>query len=531
MNFRCLAICFVLALSSLGAIADGKNFRWSSQGDAATLDPHSQNETFNNGINSLVYEFLVNRDRQTFSKHVPGLALSWTNTSPLTWVFKLRQGVKFHDGTPFTADDVVFSFNRARESTVTFRLYSTQSGVAKKIDDYTVEFTTPVPNPVMLDTVTNIMIMSRAWCEKNGTAKPIDYIKKEESFATRNAMGTGPYRLVAWEQGVKILHKKNPDWWGIKAGEYTGNIETIDYRPISNGATRMAALKTGELDFVLDPSVQDVLRLRDDVDIKIWEGQEQRLIYLGTDQARDELLYSDVKGKNPFKDKRVRLAMYQAIDINALKTTVMRGLSIPTGIALPAGPAAGVPAAMERRHPFNVASAKKLLAEAGYPNGFGFTLHCPNDRYVNDEKICVAIAGMWARVGLNVRVETMTKANFFPRVQKRDTSAFLAGWGGGATDAMFVLKPVMHSRDGKGAGDSNYGDAKNVALDALIDKAEGEMNLVARQEMINKATQLIHDEVHVIPLHRQVIPWASRRNVTVLHRPNNLPDLHWVVIK
>ena len=529
MAFRALLTAFILVFGVTAA--DAKNFRWASQGDAATMDPHSQNETFNNGLNNLVYEYLAVRDRQTFSKYVPGLALSWTNTGPLTWIFKLRQGVKFHDGSPFTADDVVFSFNRARESTVTFRLYSTQSGVAKKIDDYTVEFTTPVPNPVMLDTITNIMIMSKAWCEKNGVVKPLDYIKKEESLATRNAMGTGPYRLVAWDQGVKILYKKNPDWWGVKAGLYTGNIEVIDYRPIANAATRMAALKTGELDFVLDPSVQDVLRLRDDADIKIWEGQEDRLIYLGFDQARDELLYSDVKGKNPFKDKRVRMAMYLGVDVNALKTSVMRGLSIPTAIPLPGGLGAGVPAEMDRRPAYDPAKAKKLLAEAGYPNGFSFTLHCPNDRYVNDEKLCVAVAAMWAKIGLNVRVETMTKANFFPKVQNRDTSAFLAGWGGGSTDAIFILKPVMHSRDGKGAGDSNYGNAKIEELDTLIDKLEGEMNLVERQNMINRATKLMQDEVHVIPLHRQMIPWASRKNVTVLHRPNNLLDLHWVVIK
>ncbi len=529
MAFRKLLVGLMIALVSTAATA--KNFRWSSQGDAATLDPHSQNETFNNGINNLVYEYLVTRDRKDFAKFVPGLAVSWTNTSPTTWVFKLRQGVKFHDGTPFTADDVVFSFNRARESTVTFRLYSTQCGIAKKIDDYTVEFTTAAPNPVMLDTVRNIMIMSKAWSEKNGVTKPLDYIKKEESFATRNAMGTGPYKLVAWEQGVKILHKKNPDWWGVKAGNYTGNIESLDYRPISNGATRMAALKSGEIDFVLDPSVQDVLRLRNDPDVKIWEGHEQRLIYVGFDQERDELLYSDVKGKNPFKDKRVRLALYQAIDTEALKTSVMRGLSIPTGIALPGGLAAGVPASYEKRPPFNVGAAKKLLADAGYPNGFSFTFHCPNDRYVNDEKLCVAIAGMWAKIGINARVETMTKANFFPKVQKRDTSAFLAGWGGGATDAIFILKPVHHSRDGKGAGDSNYGNAKNVELDTLIDKLEGEMNVPERQKMIDAATKLMQDEVHVIPLHRQMIPWASRKNVTVIHRPDNLPDLHWIVIK
>lgn len=527
-RLRYLIISLALSCASL---VDAKTLRWSSQGDAATLDPHSQNETFNNGINNLVYEYLAVRDRQTFDKYVPGLALSWTNTGPLTWLFKLRQGVTFHDGTPFTADDVVFSFDRARNSTVTFRLYSTQSGIARKIDDHTVEFTTPVPNPVMLETVTNIMIMSKAWCEKHGVVKPLDYVKKEESFATRNAMGTGRYRLVAWEQGVKILHKKNPAWWGIKAGLYTGNVDNIDYRPIANAATRMAALKTGELDFVLDPSLQDVLRLSRDPDIKIWQGEERRLIYLGTDQARNELLYSDVKGKNPFKDKRVRMALYQAIDIKALNSSVMRGLSVPTGIPLSAGIAAGVPAEMDRRLPFDPAKASKLLAEAGYPKGFGFTLHCPNDRYVNDEKICVAVAAMWARIGLNVRVETMTKANFFPKVQKRDTSAFLAGWGGGSTDAIFILKPVMHSRDNQGAGDSNYGDAKIVELDTLIDKLEGEMNLAERQDMINRATRLIQDEVHVIPLHRQMIPWASRNSVTVLHRPNNIPEMQWVTIK
>ena len=519
-----LFVCF-------STLAEAKTLRWSSQGDAATLDPHSQNETLNNGLNNLVYEYLITRDRQQFAKFLPGLALSWTNTAPTIWIFKLRPGVKFHDGTPFTADDVVFSFNRARESSVTFRLYSTQSGIAKKIDDLTVEFTTPVPNPVMLDTITNIMIMSRKWAEKNNVVKPLDYIKKEESFATRNAMGTGPYKLVAWEQGISIKHAKNRDWWGIKAGLYTGNIENIEYRPITNAATRMAALKTGELDFVLDPSVQDVVRLKNDPTIRIWEGQEQRLIYLGFDQARDTMLYGTVKNKNPFKDVRVRLAAYHAIDVNALKTAVMRGLSIPTAIALAAGPGAGVPVAQDVRHAFDVAKAKKLLAEAGYPNGFGFTLSCPNDRYVNDEKLCVAIAGMWAKIGLDVKVETMTKANFFPKVQNRDATAFLAGWGGAASDAIFTLKPIMHSRDTKGAGDSNYGDAKNLALDELIDKIEGNMNPVERQTQINQAVKIMHDEVHVIPLHRQVIPWASRKNVTVIHRPNNLPDLHWIKIQ
>ncbi len=520
-------VLIALLCASAACLAQGKTLRWSTQGDAATLDPHSQNETFNNSQNNLVYETLVMRGKDMKIK--PALAVSWTNTSPTTWVFKLRKGVKFHDGTPMTADDVVFSFNRARESTVTFKLYSTQSGIPKKIDDLTVEFTTPVPNPVMVETVANIFIMSKAWCEKNGVTRPLDYVKKEETFATRNAMGTGPFMLVAWEQGVKLVHKKNPNWWGIQAGEFEGNVTDIDYRPISSAATRMAALKSGQLDFVLDPPVQDVPALRSDGSIKIWDGREIRLIYLGFDQDHNELLYSDVKGKNPFKDRRVRLALYQAIDVNALKTSVMRGLSVPTAIAYPDPVGSGVPPAQDKRHPYDPAAAKKLLAEAGYPNGFGFTFTCPNDRYINDEKLCVAISAMWAKIGVNARVETMTKSKFFPKVQSHDSSAYLAGWGGASSDAIFILKPVMHSRDEKnGGGESNYGRAKNEALDALIDRIEGEMNLAERQKMINQAAQIIHDEVHVIPLHTQMIPWASKQGVHVVHRPSNILWIPWV---
>jgi peptide/nickel transport system substrate-binding protein len=516
------------AVCAFSFAAQAKNFRWASQGDAATMDPQSQNETFNNGINSMVYEYLVLRGKDMSIQ--PQLAVSWTNPSPNRWIFKLRQGVKWHDGSPFTADDVVFSYNRARESAVTFKLYSTQAGIPKKIDDHTVEFTTDVPNPVMLETVNSIFIMSKAWCEKNNVLKPQDYTKKEETFAVRNAMGTGPYTLVTWEQGVKILHRKNPNWWGIKEGLYEGNVETVEYRPVANSATRMAALRSGQVDFVLDPPVQELARIGEDKALKVWNGPEVRVIYVGFDQARDELKYADVKGKNPFKDRRVRQALYQAIDVEALKTQVMRGLAIPTGIAFMDPKGAGVPAELDKRYPYDVAAAKKLLTEAGYPNGFGFTLSCPNDRYLNDEKLCVAIAAMWAKIGINARVDSMTKSQFFPKVQNRDASAFLAGWGGASSDAIFILKPVMRSRDGKGGGESNYGDAKNADIDQLTDKIEGEMNKPERQAMINRVVTIMHDEVHVIPLHRQMIPWTSRAGVTVVHRPNNILWLPWVKV-
>ena len=274
--------------------------------------------------------------------------------------------------------------------------------------------------------------------------------------------------------------------------------------------------------------MQAIEKLKQEKNLKVWEGKENRVIFIGMDQARDELLYSDVKGKNPFKDKRVRLALYQAVDVNALKTTVMRGLSVPTAINLPAPKQAGIPDAMDKRYPLDLAASKKLLAEAGYPNGFTVTMDCPNDRYVNDEKICVALAGMWSKIGVTVKVAAIPKANYFPKVQKLDTSMYMLGWGGATTDAIFTLKPVLHSRNDKGAGEYNWGNYKIAEFDELIDKAEGETDANKRQEMIIKAMQMHHDQVLHIPLHLQVIPWASAAGVSVVHRPDNWLETTWV---
>ena len=514
-----LPTLLLLCALAVCAAASAKTFRMAAQGDASTMDPHSENELITNAINNLVYENLVRYDEKLAL--APSLATSWKNTGPKTWLVTLRQGVKFQDGGAFTADDVVFSFERARKSTTTFKLFANQAGIPRKIDDYTVEFTTPVPNPTFPITVTNLFMVSKRWCEKNNVVNPQDFMGKEETFSSRNAMGTGPYRLVSYEHGVKTLLAKNPDWWGIREGLYTGNVDAIDYRPIGNSATRMAALRSGELDFVLDPALQDVPQLKRDPTLTIWEGGEFRVVMIGMDQWRDQLAYSSVKGRNPFKDRRVRLALYQAIDIEAMKSQIMRGLSIPTGIPLQSPKGAGIPGAMEKRFPFDPAASRKLLAEAGYPKGFGFTLTCPNDRYVNDEKICIALAGMWAKVGLDVKVETMPKAQYFPKAQKLDVTAYMIGWGGANQDAMLTLKAVMHSRNAEGAGDSNFGNFTNAELDDLIDAADQEMDLAKRQQMINHAVAILQDEVLIIPLHRQVIPWATRAGVKVVHRANN----------
>ena len=355
------ALAAVLALPALDA--DAKTLRWAGRGDMQTTDPHSQNENLTNNINQLVYEFLIVRDKKLGLQ--PALAESWTQVNPTTWRFKLRPGVKFHDGTPFTADDVVFSFERARADTSQLRAYANASGIPKKIDDLTVEFTTNGPNPIELEHIATINIMSKAWCEKNRATKPQNYTQKEDMITAHQANGTGPYMLKAREPDVKTVLAKNPNWWGIKAGRFEGNADEVIYTPIVSDATRVAALLSGEVDLVNDPPPQDVPRLAQTPGIKVLEGTENRIVFIGMDQARDELLYSNVKGKNPFKDKRVRQALYHAIDIEAIQKNTMRGLSQPSGALLPS-PLTTTPE-IEKRLPYDRERAKKLLAEAGLP--------------------------------------------------------------------------------------------------------------------------------------------------------------------
>ena len=524
-----LAAAAILA-AALPAAA--KTLRWSSQGDYLTADPHAQNEILTNSINGHVYESLTVRDRKL--EIVPCLAVSWKQTDPNTWIFNLRKGVKWHDGSDFTADDVVFSIKRAQGKTSQFRVYGNAVGEPRRIDAHTVELKTPVPNPVMLQMLAgSLFIMSKSWSEKNNAVNSQDFVNKEESYTARNAMGTGPYILVSREPDVKAVFKKNPNWWGWKDPAWSGgNVDEIVYTPIGSPSTRMAALLSGNIDFVLDPSVQDIDKLKQSKDVKVYEGRENRIIFFGMDQARDELLYSNVKGKNPFKDVRVRKAFYQAIDVNAINKTVMRGLSVPTAVNLPNPTLMGIPKELDKRHPYDPAAAKKLLAEAGYPNGFEITIDCPNNRYINDERICTAVASMLAKIGVNAKVNAMPRAQFFPKAQKLDTSMYMLGWGGAATDAWFTLSPVLHSRNDKGDGDFNWGNYKDAEFDALIDNQKSDADPKRRMETIIKAMQMHHDRVYHIPIHLQVIPWSARANVGgIVHRADNWLQATWVTIK
>jgi peptide/nickel transport system substrate-binding protein len=512
-----LAVLAAVALS-----AEAKTFRFSSQGDITTIDPHGNNEGFTSAFLENIYETLVTRGKDL--KVEPSLAVSWQQVSPTVMRFKLREGVKFHDGTPFTAEDVVFSIGRALSDTSNFKPYLAGVKEAKKVDDLTVDIVTGGPAPVLVPQLSEVRIMSKAWCTKHNVTKPQDFKNKEETFATRNANGTGPFILRTREPDVKTTAVLNSNWWGKREG----NVTEIVYQPIKADGTRIAALISGEVDFVLDPPPQDIPRLKQDRKIKVVEGNENRTVFFGMDQHRPELLYSNVKGKNPFKDKRVREAVLLSIDTQAIKTQVMRGLSVPTGIMF-APQVQGYPKDLDKPVKVDREKAKKLLAEAGYPQGFEVTLDCPNNRYVADEKICVAAAAMLAQVGIKVKVNAQPRTLWSPKIQKMDTSFYMLGWGVPTFDSQYALQSLLRTHVEKSAdGDYNLGRYSNPKVDALIDRLKTETDPKKRADLAREITQIHRDDVGHIPLHHQVIPWAMRSNVTVVHRADNRVTVRWV---
>ena len=323
MKLKLTVLCVALA-AAMGVQA--KPFKWTSASDIPTWDIHSQNNALANGIHAAVYESLVYYNSRTF-KVEPVLATGWKQVSPVQLRLTLRQGVKFHDGSAFTADDAVFSLERAMSKTSNFAVYTQGIDKVVKVDANTIDILTKEPNPVLLNQLTELRIMSKAWAEKNNSVAPKDIKTKDDNFAHRNAMGTGPFMLKEWQPDQKMVLARNPAWWG----KSEGNVTEVIYTPVKSVATRMAALLSGEVDFVLDPSPQDLPRVRSTPELKVMDGIENRTIFLGMDQFRDELPGSSIKGKNPLKDVRVRKALYQAIDIDTINKVTMRGLGQPTG--------------------------------------------------------------------------------------------------------------------------------------------------------------------------------------------------------
>ncbi len=516
-----------LALALVAIFAHGaahaRTLRVANQGDAVSMDPHSLNESLQLTFTGNVYEGLVLRDKHL--KVSPGLATSWKQTSPTTWEWKLRRGVQFHDGTPFTADDVVFSIQRANDAGSDMRGYVGQIKETKKIDDYTVEMTTALPVPILPEMLTEVYMLSRKWCVENKAERPVDKRKGQENTASFKANGTGPFRLKSRDPGVRTVLVRNLNYWD----KVESNVDEAIFTPIGNDATRVAALVSGEIDVMEPVPIQDVGRLAQNKALKIMQGPELRTIFLGMDQKRDELLYSSVKGKNPFKDKRVRQAFYQAIDIESIKTRIMRGAATPTNLMVAPGVNGFVPE-LNKRLPYDPEASKKLLADAGYGSGFEVKMNCPNDRYVNDGEICQAIAGMLARVGVKINLEAESKGTYFPKILSRNTSFYLLGWTPATYDSHNVFYNIMATPQG-GQGVFNLGSYSNPKFDELTTKITSETDEAKRNAMMAEAHKIHSDDIGHLPLHQQALAWGMRSNVSLVQLASNFMPYKWIVLK
>ncbi|RZL88269.1 MAG: ABC transporter substrate-binding protein [Variovorax sp.] len=466
---------------------------------------------------------------QSFGRHAPRRVarferLDQVGLTPTVWRFSLRKDVKFHDGTPFTADDVVFSLERAnaRESA----LRSEWIKEVHKVDDATVDIETRAPFPILPDTISIIGMMSRKWCEENKAQRPSDLRKGIENSATFRANGTGPFRLKERQPSLRTVLVRNRNYWG----KVESNLDEVVFTPIGNDATRVAALLSGAIDLMEPAPLRDVDRIRSSGNFTVLQGPELRTIFLGMNQKRDELLFSDVKGKNSLKDRRVRQAIYQAIDIETIKSQVMRNAATPT--ALMVAPAVrGFQADMNRRLPYDPDAARKLLAEAGYPSGFELGMHCPNDRYVNDAAICQAVAAQLAHVGITVRLRMESKSLYFPRVLRHEVSFYLFGFTPPTVDSQLTMTAVMSTPDGTIRGQANAGNYSNSQVDELTRRIESEGDDKKRNEMIREAFRIHQDDIGHIPLHQQTLAWAFSNRVSLVQLPDNFMYFKWISLK
>lgn len=513
---------------TLAGIAEAKTFRYATTGDVLGLDPHANNEGPTNTMKGNLYGRLLHRKADLSLE--PDLATKWEKLDATTWRFSLRQGVKFHNGNDFNADDVLFSYKRQTQesSDMSFALATVKE--IRKVDDYTIDIITKGPDPILLLNMPIFYIVDKEWIEANNAFEVVR-ASGSTNFANVNTNGTGPFKLVEWVQDTRLVLEPNENYWNKDSVEH--NITRAVFTPISNDATRVAALLSGEIDLMYPVPLQDVNRLENDPNASALQGPELRTIFLGFDQWRDESLDMPGSGKNPFKDKRVRQAFYQAININAIKRVVMRNAATPTGLMIAPG-INGFQEDMNDRAAYDPDAAKKLLAEAGYPDGFPVTFDCPNDRYVNDEEICTAVIPMLERVGIKVTPNFQTKSKHFNKIGKAEnnnTSFFMLGWTPGSYDALNPLMQLM-STGKPGHGDWNCGQYNHPRVAELTEMIKTEMDESKRNAMIREAFQIHKDDFGHITLHQQALAWGVRSDTvkSVIQRPFNDVDLRYVIM-
>jgi peptide/nickel transport system substrate-binding protein len=507
--------------ATLAAPLSAAEFKWAVTTDPQTMDPHAVNSTPVLGFLNNVYEGLVRRGKDMTIE--PALATGWEPIGAGEgWRFTLREGVTFHDGSAFDAEDVLFSYERASSEAADTSSWFAPVSEVVVVDDYTIDIMTSAPNPIFPDSIANWMIVDKGWAEANDAARPD---KEQGNFATLNANGTGAFRVAAREPGLRTVLEPFEAWWG----EAEHNITRAELTPIQNPATAVAALLSGEVDMIDPVPIQDVARLNQNADVKVIQGIEARVIMLGFPHEAETLKFSsDVEGENPFADARVRQAVAHAINVPAILQTIMRGNAEPAAqLVSPA--MRGFTDALAERPAFDPDRARALLAEAGYADGFSFGLKCPNDRYLNDEAVCQAITGMLAQVGLNATLEAMPVQNYWPELRADNFDMYLLGWSPGTFDAEHPIRFLVATpNEEKRLGSWNFGGFSNARVDELLPMIQSEIDDAKRQAMLDDVAQILQEEAAYVPLYVQPLLWGTRSNIELTQRPDNFFILRWV---
>lgn len=518
-------LCFALALLWLaGSAAHAASLRIATAFDPQTMDPHALALLYHSRVAFQVYESLVGRDEQF--RLEPALAVSWQMTAPTRWRLRLRPGVTFHDGTPFTADDAVFSLERAMAAPSQRAFQLKGITAVHVIDPLQLEIQLEAPDAVLPEKLQFVAIMSKAWSERHGVARTHDLNAKKETHATRHANGTGPMRLERYEPDTRTLLRRHDAWWGW-ADKRHGNLQQVSWVTIPSDARRLAALASGQVDMVLDPPYPAVARIQSDPRMTLLQTAGIGQQYLTFDQARDELQFSDVRGRNPFKDLRVRKAVYHAINVPLIVDKVLRGQAVATGAWL--SPLVdGSPAGPDQRLPYDPARSRLLLGEAGYPNGFAVTLDCVNVAW--RESVCEALGAMLTQVGIRTTLRSSPAKQFFTRLSQGTASFVELGWTA-SPDAWNSLNALFHTFDHSGLGSFNAGRYSNPQVDILIDHIRTEPDATRRRAMVSTVLRLVDEDLPFIPLYRRKLAWAMAKKVSAVQWPNDMIELRWVRVQ
>jgi peptide/nickel transport system substrate-binding protein len=490
------------------AAQPARSLRIGMEAEITSTDPHYHNLAPNKAISAHIFDALILQDER--QRLVPGLATAWRAVDDTTWDFTLRQGVTWHDGSPFTAEDVAFTIARAPRvpnSPSSFGLYLRQITATRVLDSHTIRLTTATPFPLMPIYLSTFGIVSKRHGESASTA---DY------NSGRAMIGTGPYRFVAWSPGERILLERNAAYWG-GAEPWSG----VAIRFIRSPAARVAALLSGDLDIIDALPTSDIARIERDARFQVTRTVANRNMYVFVDHLeRASPFVADRQGRplpqNPFRDLRVRRAVSMAINREAIVARVMDGAAEATGQVMPRDWFGWTDTLPPPAH--DPDGARRLLAEAGFPNGFNLTIHCSNNRYVNDERICQALGQMLTRIGIRTEVQALPFATWIAAASRQDYSMIFGGWGIDTAEPSSPLGSLLSTYDrATGQGASNRSRYSNPEVDRMVAEGLATMDDEARRRIFVRATELAMADVGLVPLHHQVNLWALRRGLT--HQP------------